>query len=184
MNGFFTLWAEYLNEEHKPLDANNLDEIFAGIRHHFSGRSTCTLSCSGSIDQLLPILAELPLATNLSSEPPIASDSLQRLFALPSTDNPLVIEHLHTARRIVGLTSFISSIRNDVLFLFKVLARFVNERRLTAHAWREIRRMAAYLINTRHIGLALTRTGGSLTAYVDSSLNNGPDGRSYGGFAL
>jgi hypothetical protein len=64
------------------------------------------------------------------------------------------------------------------------LARFVNERRFTRNAWREIRRLAAYLIATRDIGLTLSRTEGALTAFVDSSLNNGPDGRSYGGFAL
>ena len=103
----------------------------------------------------------------------------------PSDDtNPLVPEHLHNARRIVGLTSFVSSIRTEVIFAFKVLARFVNDRRITRHAWREIRRLAAYLVNTRDLGLILSRTNGTLTSFVDSSLNNGPDGRSYGGFAL
>jgi hypothetical protein len=64
------------------------------------------------------------------------------------------------------------------------LARFVNERRFTHYAWREIRRLAKYLTTTRDLGLTLIQTNGSLSGYVDSSLNNGPDGRSYGGFAL
>ena len=184
LNAFYTLWADDLKEERKPLDVTTLDETFAGIRHHFIDRHTCVLSCTGTIDQLIPILSEFPLEPNLSSDSPIACDSLKRLFAQPTETNPLVTTHLHTARRIVGLTSFVSSVRNEVLFAFKVLARFVNERRLTSYAWREIRRMAAYLVATRDTGLILSRTGGALTAYVDSSLNNGPDGRSYGGFAL
>ena len=162
-----------------------MDENFAGIRHHFLDPNTCILTCTSSIDQLKLILVDHPLESNLSFDCPIAHDALTRLFTPPcDTDNPLVPQHLHNARRIIGLTSFVSSTRTEVLLAFKVLARFVNDRRITRHAWREIRRLAAYLTNTRDLGLILSRTNGTLTAYVDSSLNNGPDGRSYGGFAL
>jgi len=185
MNDFYSRWATDLDEERKPLDAANLDETFAGIRHHFPNSETCILTCTSSIDQLKLILADFPLESNLSHDCPIAHDALKRLLDIPDpASNPLVLEHLHSARRIVGLTNFVSSIRNEVIFAFKVLSRFVNERRITRYAWREIRRLAAYLGHTRDLGLVLSRTGGTLTAYVDSSLNNGPDGRSYGGFAL
>jgi len=185
MEEFYSLWARDLGEEYKPLSAANLDETFAGVRHHFLNPHTCVLTCLGTIDLLAPIIDAHPLPVGISVNAPLGSDSLKRLFAAPCPlTNPLVVEHLLLARRIVGLTSFISNIRSEVLFAFKVLSRFVNERRLTEFAWREIRRMASYLIDTRDLGLTLTKTGGSLTAYVDSSLANGPDGRSFGGFAL
>ena len=38
-----------------------------------------------------------------------------------------------------------------------------------------MRRMAAYLNGTRHLGLTLRSSNGQLTAYVDSSLANGPE---------
>jgi hypothetical protein len=50
MNAFYTLWAEDLNEERKPLNEHSLDENFAGIRHRFTDRHTCVLSCTGTID--------------------------------------------------------------------------------------------------------------------------------------
>ena len=185
MNDFYTRWADDLDEERKPLDASNLDETFAGIRHHFLNPNTCILTCTSSIDQLKLILVDHPLDENLSFDCPIAHDALPRLFTPPcATLNPLVPEHLHNARRIIGLTSFVSSIRTEVILAFKVLARFVNERRFTHSAWREIRRLAKYLVSIRELGLTLIQTNGSLSGYVDSSLNNGPDGRSYGGFAL
>jgi hypothetical protein len=186
LEAFYTLWASDLHEERKPLDPLHLDETFAGIRHHFShDRHSCTLTCTGTIDQLIPILTAHPLESKYSSDSPIALDALQRLYAPPCpTSNPLALANLHDARRIVGLTSFISSIRSEVIFAFKALSRCVNERRITSNAWREIRRLALYLVNTRTLGLTLTRTNGALIAHVDSSLNNGPDGRSYGGFAL
>ena len=55
------------------------------------------------------------------------------------------------------------------------ISRCVNERRLTVYAWRGMRRMAAYLNGTRHLGLTLRSSNGQLTAYVDSSLANGPE---------
>ena len=184
LDDFYTIWAHDLGEDRKPLVESNLDETFADIRHHFHDHTSCTLTCTSSIDQLELILNEFPLETFLSFNVPIAHDALQRLLAPPCATNPLVLEHLHNARRIIGLTSFVSSIRTEVSFPFKVLARFVNERRFTHYAWREIRRLAKYLVTTRDLGLTLIQTNGSLSAYVDSSLNNGPDGRSYGGFAL
>ena len=55
------------------------------------------------------------------------------------------------------------------------ISRCVNERRLTVYAWRGMRRMAAYLNGTRHLGLTLRSSNGQLSAYVDSSLANRPE---------
>ena len=49
-------------------------------------------------------------------------------------------------------------------------------RRLTNDTLREIRRLVASLIGARNFGLTLIRTNGVLTAYMDSTLNNGPYG--------
>ena len=163
LNAFYDTWASDLDEERKPLTEATLDETFAGIRYHFSGRHKYTLSCPSSIDQLKLILDAFPLKANLSYSHPIAHDALKLLFADPSLA-AILVDRLHDARRIIGLTSFISSVRGDVIFAFKVLARFVNERRFTKVAWREIRRLASYLVATRALGLTLIRTNGNLTA--------------------
>ena len=87
--------------------------------------STCVLRCTGTIDQLAPILADFSpprLEPNLSHDSPIACDALKRLYAEPSQSNPLVLDYLHNARRIVGLISFVTSVLNEVLFAFKVLS--------------------------------------------------------------
>jgi hypothetical protein len=145
---------------------------------------TCVLICVGAIDNLVAILAAHPLDDCIKTDVPLSSESLCILNAPPDAGNFLVLDMLSSARRTVGIFSFISSMRPDVQLAFKILSRCVNERRLTVYAWREIRRMAAYLTGTRHLGLTLRRSNGQLTAYVDSPLANGPEGRSWGGYAL
>jgi hypothetical protein len=184
LNDFYDKWAIDLDEERKPLDVHTLDETFAGVRHHFVDPHTCILTCTASIDQLSALLAEHPLDPCIKFDVPLASDALTKLRPPPCPSNPLLLDYVTPARRIIGLTSFVSAVRQEVVLPFKVLASHVNERRLTVFAWRETRRLAAYLVGTRDMGLTLTRTGGTLTAYTDSSLGNGPDGRSWGGFAL
>ena len=86
----------------------------------------------------------------------------------------------------VGVTDYLGAILaahqhnciKTAVPLFSVhlrISRCVNERRLTVYAWRGMRRMAAYLNGTRHLGLTLRSSNGQLTAYVDSSLANGPE---------
>jgi hypothetical protein len=146
--------------------------------------STCVLTCVGAIDNLSVILADHPLSDCIKTDAPLSSESLRILNAPPDASNPLVPDMLTPARRTVGIVSFVSYVRPDIQLAFKVLSRCTNERRLTVYAWREIRRMAAYLVSTKHLGLTLRRTNGLLTSYVDSSLANGPEGRSWGGFAM
>jgi hypothetical protein len=59
---------------------------------------------------------------------------LRILNAPPDVGNPLVLDMLSSARRTVGIVSFISSVRPDVQLAFNVLSRCVNERRLTVSA--------------------------------------------------
>ncbi len=80
--------------------------------------------------------------------------------------------------------------RPDAYFAYCVVARHVNEQRLTKHSLRLLLRVGRYLVNTK--GMALTLTARPTTAagwnlfdvYADSSHGNAELGRSYGGFVL
>ena len=115
-----------MKEERKPLSERNVDVTFAGIRYHFSDRYT-----PGQLTNYSSSLTKSPSILKSHATAPVAHDALKRLLIAPSSDNTVVLEHQHNARRIIGLTSFIASVRGEVNFAFKVLARFVNERRLT-----------------------------------------------------
>jgi hypothetical protein len=112
MNALYTLWADDLHEDRKLLDELNLEETFAGSRHHFTDHHTCVLSCLGTIDQLTSIPANFPLASNLSVDSLIASDSLQRLFTPRTPQTP-------SSSSISTTLAASSASLGDVLFAFK-----------------------------------------------------------------
>ena len=122
---------------------------------------------------------------------PLPADALTKLRLGPSGGNPRRPDLVELAQRIAGTIGFITNTtRPDAQFSYCVLARYVNEARLTQLAFDYLVRIGNYLDNTKHLSLHLTApevtpAGLNLfSIYADSSLGNAEDGLSYGGFVL
>ena len=78
------------------------------------------LTCVG----VVAILAAHPLNDCIKTDVPLSSEALRILNTPPDIGNPLVLDMLSSARRMVGMVvSFISSVRLEVQLAFKVLSR-------------------------------------------------------------
>ena len=163
-----------------------LSKYFLGVHHRRVDDETFELTCGATLDSLATLLVKHPLAAGVSVQYPLSPSAMSLLHAGPSESSPLLPELVPAARQIAGTVGFIAGVRFDVLLSFCVLSRHVSAERLTAVAWRELLRMAHYLVATRDLALTLRKVPAScqLHGWVDSALGNDVDGRSFGGFYL
>jgi hypothetical protein len=81
-------------------------------------------------------------------------------------------------------------VRCDAHFGYCVISRYLNEAKLTQLAFRDLLRLAKYIVSTKDLCLTLAASvqcGMGLDlfeVFSDSSHGNAEDGRSYGGFVL
>jgi len=185
---FHTAWALRFGE---TIASQPLSEDFTGIRHRPVGPDATEISCKGVIRRMEPLLHLFPILKGGCVDSPLPTDALRRLKLGPTETNPLVPERLHDAQRAVGAIGFVAMAgRADASFAYHVLSRQAHEKGLTVYVCRLIGRVLRYLLNTVDLALVIRTPNladGGLDLFevdVDSSHGNGPDGLSYGGFAL
>ena len=185
---FHTAWAVRFGETISP---QPLNEDFTGVRHRPVGPNATEISCKGVIRRLEKFLDLFPVLAGSHTDSPLPADVLRRLKMGPTATNPLVPERLLQAQRAVGAIGFAAMTgRADSSFAYHVLARQVHEKGLTVYVCRLIGRVIRYLLESVDIALVIRtpeKDGGGLDLFevdVDSSHGNGPEGLSYGGFAL
>jgi hypothetical protein len=185
---FHTAWAAFFGQS---MESHALSEDFTGIRHRPIGDDATEISCKGVIRRLAQHEPFFPVLAGSRTDSPLPADALRRIRLGPSSTNPLVPARLREAQRAVGGIGFVGMTgRADVCFAYKVLSRQMHEKGLTTYICRLIGRVLRYLRETVDIALIIRTpppANGGLDLFdvdVDSSLGNGPDGLSYGGFAL
>ena len=83
-------------------------------------------------------------------------DELGKLAQKPGLANKLRPELLAPARQIAGTIGFIvTQVRIDGYLGFCIVARYLNEKRLTKHAWICLLRLGHYLVATIELPLIL-----------------------------
>jgi hypothetical protein len=190
---FHQAWAVRFGERIVPGD---LSEDFTGLRHRVLSADSTEISCKGVIRRLERHLSSFPVHDGTDLRTPLPVDVLRRLRVGPSAYNVLAPARLEAAQQAVGAIGFIAmAARPDVSFAYQVLARQLTADKLTAYVCRLIGRTMRYLLGSIDIALII-RTPVAAPALgeevgldlfetdVDSSHGNGPDGLSYGGFAL
>jgi hypothetical protein len=183
---FYHAWAARFNSPPEPAE---LSENFTGLRHHRAGPHTVEMSCLGVIRSLEDLIAPHPLRAGTHIDVPLPVDALSRLRELPCATNPLCPHLVPEAQRIAGTIGFVTNmVRPDAHFAYCVLARYLNEGRLTQRAFDYLIRVGRYIVDTKHLCLTLTvpeKANGGLdlfSVYADSSHGNAEGGLSYGGF--
>ena len=187
-SAFYVAWAVEFNS---PPEPEELSEDFTGLRHHRVDQWSTEISCLGVIKSIEDLLAEHPIDSNVQANSPLPADALRTLRDPATAANPLTPALVPFAQKLAGTIGFVATMaRPDAYFAYCVVARHVNEQRLTKHSLKLLLRVGRYLVNTR--GMALTLTARPTTAagwdlfdiYADSSHGNAELGRSYGGFVL
>jgi len=176
---FVELWEAEFEEES---DHTELSEFFCGVLHRRVG-DTCELSVGTSMDNLAEILSSHPLPPGFTCAYPLSPDAPAMLRLGVTARDPLVPHLLPVAQRLCGLATWVTVVRYEVLLSLRMLSRHVSEDRLTSYVFRELLRLAHYLVRTREVPLVIRAVpeGTQIRAWFDSSLANSPDGLSWGG---
>jgi hypothetical protein len=185
-DGFLCQWATRFGEKPDFTPFLGKDE-FTGLMTTEYDKDTLNVRCRAVIQSLKELIEPFPLPPGTLTTLPMAAEAPARLLEPVSDANPLVPELLVPAQRIGGTCAFVTSkVRMESFFAFCVLARYINKERLTRCVFIELLRLAAYLVDTIDIPLTFRRVGPgfAIEAVVDSSQNNGPGRRSYGGFIV
>ena len=176
--------------------SRDLDPDFVGVKRTVTGPQTIEYTCLGIIESLHELVKPYPMMAGWTDEWPMGPNATRELRMPPDDDNPLVPLLVPIARRIAGTIGFVATkARPDSYFGFCVMAKYVNERRLTRRGFLHLLRLAWYLVRTKDLPLVIHAasarpdgqawgTEGMFRAYVDSSHGNAEDGQSYGGFII
>jgi hypothetical protein len=183
-DAFLAAWRVEFDEE--P-DASEALDNFTGLSHVRKGNRT-EVSCQKVTANLAALLTAHPFPPGMSCAFPLGSDSLRRLEAEPSAENPLVAWNLEEGCRMLGTGAFITNHTYPAgAFAFGTLARYTNESKLTRNVWLELLRFAHHLVSVADIPLVFTKIGegGRLEAWADSSMASPePNSRSPGGYLI
>jgi hypothetical protein len=186
LSHFYRAWAAAFNSPPEPVE---LSENFTGLRHRRTGPHTTEMSCLGVLRSLSDLIAPYPMKAGTHFDVPLPVNAIARL-----RDNvgPVRPDLVPEAQQIAGTIGFITNqVRPDSHFGYCLLARYLNDERMTQLAFDYLIRIGNYLVSTKE--LCLTLTAPSMTSagldlfsvYCDSSMGNIiPEGLSQGGFVL
>ena len=187
-------YAKWSSRYTASATVNEAGSDFCGTSYTTNADGSLSLTCGKLLASMEALL--LPYPTLTIFDTPMAADSLTRIRATASDDNPLLEHKVSEARSILGLGLFITrGVRTDALFPALALSSYIVNN-LTTVVWDALLRWAHYLVQTKNMALVLrppAHHGINFAACSDSSLINGPvtsvpmpdvAASSYGGFAL